>query len=280
MRISGWLITCALVATAHAGPNEAAWIVDLGDESNEMAGERPPRFAFTADAVHVAPKTLLDVRPTTYELGWSAEKLVVAHAADKKALWLAADVGENEIGCGAAPCPPEPPPETLYHATVLVEHDGKGLEYVAWHLAYPVSGKMHAKAMQQGKTPPPITRGIGPGADEVVKLFESSIADPKALAASVSPRKDVVLYGSAPKERFVGGAKVKAKLAAWKLAFKVRDGIQAGVTTSKTVAWVAANVDATSLKKKGKSTPYRVLFVYEKTGPTWKLVQAHFSFVS
>jgi len=93
-------------------------------------------------------------------------------------------------------------------------------------------------------------------------------------------RKDVVLYGSELSERTVGGDNVKAKLAAWKLAFKVRDGIQAGLTASKTVAWVAANVDATSLKNpKDKPTPYRALFLYEKTAGTWQIVHAHFSFV-
>ena len=57
--------------------------------------------------------------------------------------------------------------------------------------------------------------------------------------------------------------------------------MQAGVTSSKTIAFVAANLDATSLKKpKAKPTPYRVLFVYENTGTSWQLVQAHFSVVA
>ena len=62
-------------------------------------------------------------------------------------------------------------------------------------------------------------------------------------------------------------------------AFRIRDGLQAGVSSNGQVAWVAANVDATSLKKKGsKPTPYRALFVYLLEGERWQLVVAHFSF--
>jgi ketosteroid isomerase-like protein len=57
--------------------------------------------------------------------------------------------------------------------------------------------------------------------------------------------------------------------------------VQAGLTSNHAVAWVAANVDAISQKKPtDKPVPYRVLFLYEKAGAGWKLVQAHFSFVT
>lgn len=119
-------------------------------------------------------------------------------------------------------------------------------------------------------------------AAEVVALFERSLAAPADLAASVSTRKDVVLYGSEMKERYVGGAKVRAQLKKWNLAFEVRDGIQAGVTSNKKVTWVAANVDGRPAKKPtARAIPYRVLFIYEQTGTNaWQLVQAHFSFVA
>lgn len=110
-------------------------------------------------------------------------------------------------------------------------------------------------------------------------VFEKSLGDPKALAATVSGREEVALFGSAPDERTEGGAKVKAELLGWKLAFKVRDGIQAGLSESKNVGWVAANVDATAIEhtKNAAAQPYRVLVIYEKTGDAWKLVQASFS---
>ena len=125
--------------------------------------------------------------------------------------------------------------------------------------------------------PDAIPRAIT-GAEGVVALFETTILESRTLAGTVSDRKDVVLYGSESAERYVTGAKAKAQLTKWQLGFAVRDGVQAGLSANKQVAWVAANVDARSLKRpKDKPLPYRVLFVYEKAGDAWKLVLLHFS---
>jgi hypothetical protein len=86
----------------------------------------------------------------------------------------------------------------------------------------------------------------------------------------------VVLHGTEPTERFVGGAAVRARLVKWDLSLAVHGGIRAGVTRSKAVAWIAADVDARSAKSKTTS-PYRLTVVYEKTGTEWKIVQIHFS---
>jgi hypothetical protein len=87
-----------------------------------------------------------------------------------------------------------------------------------------------------------------------------------------------VLYGSASEERTVGGAAVKKKLLGWNLKLAVKDGIHAGVTANKALAFVAANIGATSLKKPtAKPSPYRLLAIYEKSATGWKLVVAHFS---
>ena len=244
----------------------------------------PPRIALTAAKVLVAPKDISsaldpdgegDLGPLTYS------KMVEAMSTDKKAFWIAADLIDFEIGCGMAPCPPPPPPPPAkYHATLLWEVRGKDWEVVAWDIASVVTGKAQAAAIKAGKQPDAIAKKVDAGAEDVVKLFETSIADPKTFATTVSSRKDVVLYGNEPAERTAGGAKVKAKLEAWKLGFKVRDGIQAGVTASKSVAWVAANVDSTSAKKpKDKPVPYRVFAIYEKTGTDWKLVHANFAYI-
>lgn len=126
-----------------------------------------------------------------------------------------------------------------------------------------------------------IPKRIGAGAEDAVKVFEGSIGDPKIFAASVSDRKDAVLIGSAPGEKTVGGAKVSAKLTNWKLAFAVHDGVAAGTTASKTVAWIAANLDARPAgKPDAKPAPYRALLIYEQKAGAWKLVAARFSFVA
>ncbi len=165
-------------------------------------------------------------------------------------------------------------PNRVVRATTLLE-SGAAL---AVHIADPFTGKAYAAAIKSGKKPEALPRKIDKGAEAAVRVFESTIADPKAFAATVSERPDVILLGSEAAERWVGGDKVKAALTKWKLGFKVRDGIQAGVSGGGTVAWVAANVDAARVGKAGTASPYRMTAIYEKTGADWKVVALQFSF--
>lgn len=290
MRIRTWMwigaplaLSLALGATGALADTKQELTTALEQlaGSHEEPTGRAPKLAFSNDNAHVAPKTLADARPFIAGHGAWSEKVVVAEATDRKAAWITANLGEVEIACGSAPCPKNPPPPVAsHHATGLAEKVGDDWQWVAWHVAFAVDGQQQAKAAKAGVVPAVIPRAVA-GAEDVVKLFESTIGDPKAFAASISSRKDVVLYGSDHAERTVGGAAVRAKLGAWKLAFKVRDGVVAGTTTSKTVAFVAANVDATSqARPKDKPMPYRLLLIYEKTGGAWQVVVAHFSVVT
>jgi hypothetical protein len=238
-----------------------------------------PAFAMVGSAVFDGAKTAADTVNGHGDKG--SYRTVVAFSADKKVGWLAADLAYWEVGCGAAPCPPPPPPPPAeIHATALYEKAGAGWRPVVWDIADVVSGKDQAAAIKKGVMPGAIARKID-GADEAVKVFEATIGDPAALARSVSDRKDVVLYGSEAAERVIGGAQAAAMLKAWGLSFKVRDGIRAGVSSSKQVAWIAANLDASSVKKpKDAPVPYRALFLYEKKGGDWKLVQLNFAYVA
>ncbi len=201
---------------------------------------------------------------------------VVGFTNDKKAAWVAADVNLQDARC-AGPGKCKPKSQGTAHVTMVVQ-EGTPWQPLVVHYAQSATAKDAAK----NGAPDAIARKVDAGAEDVVKLFESSIGDPAALAATVSSRKDAILYGSAKPERYVGGASMKATLKKWGLGFKVRDGIQAGMTESKNLAWVAANVDATAVKKAdAKATPYRATFIYEKTDKGWTLVVAQFSaFVS
>ena len=203
---------------------------------------------------------------------------IIAHAADGKSVWVATELAIPMTPCGEMDmpsCDGQAPMPNESHASVLF--DGGNAEHpLIIHVGESLTSAEQAKA--KPKALPALERKIEPGAEDAVKLFESTLADPKAFAKTVSDRKDVVLYGSDQKERFVGGAKVRATLDKWHLAIAVHDGIQAGVTSSKTVAWLAANVDVRSTPKT-KPTPYRLTAIYERTGHAWKLVLVHFSFV-
>ncbi len=195
--------------------------------------------------------------------------VVVGLAADGHAGWVAADSG-MAVPCGMGDCKKtlrdaarEANVKPPYHQTALVD-DGKLLLV---HIGSTGKGVGYGDSMKAQ---------IAEDAKPVVEQFQKSIADPKAFAATISTRKDVVLYGTEPTERVVGGAAVRARLVKWDLSLAVHGGILAGVTKSKAVAWIAADVDARSAKSKTTS-PYRLTVVYEKTGTEWKIVQIHFS---
>lgn len=250
-------------------------LTDLGMDPDSKLGA--PRFAFTVTTTHVAPKTGDAAREGADGESLRSKAPTLATSKDGTVAWLAVDIGEYGI-CGEGDCARRPA-WGWYHATGLFEKAGATWQPVAWHIANAVTAKEQAAAMKKGVTLAPIPRAIA-GAEAAVALFESTIGNAAALAKTVSSRKDVVLYGSELKERYVGGAAVAKTLAGWKLSFKVLDGVQAGITANKTVAWVAANVAASSPKRPtDKPTPYRVLAIYENVGG-WKLVQLHFSFTS
>lgn len=195
--------------------------------------------------------------------------VVVGLAADGHAGWVAAATG-TIIACGMPGCDKivrdaarEDNVKPPWHQTALVD-DGKLLFL---HIGSTGKGVGYSDAIEAH---------IDDAARPAVELFQKTIGDPKAFAATISARKDVVLYGTEPNERFVGGAAARATLLKWGLSLTVHGGIRAGVTKSKTVAWIAADVDARSAKSKA-SAPYRLTVVYEKAGTEWKIVQIHFS---
>ncbi len=218
-----------------------------------------PFFAF--DRAHTYPmrtETLGD------EVFSTSGPPLVALAIDGESAWVAAEV--------AIPFPGQRAPDDA-HVTGLVDGDASGPLFI--HL-----GAYDAASLPPNAPLPAIARKVDAGASDAVKRFETTLGDPKAFAASISDRNDVVLFGSDAKERFVGGEKARAGLRSWGLALTLRDGITAGTTTSKTVVWLAANVDARPAgKPKAAATPYRVTAIYEHHGATWDIVQLHFSFV-
>lgn len=244
----------------------------------------PSLFALNPDGAASGAKAVAG-RPRLSSDHVDVQKAVYERSGDTDTAWFAADLAEGELGCGCGPCPPRPPPPVpKFHATGVLERDQGEWRWVAWHIARPVDAKTQAKALAAGRTPPPLARAVSKDAEAAVKVFEASIGDPKKFAETIyMARKDIVLYGSELRERTVGGAKVKAKLLAWNLGFKVRDGIVAG--RAGAIAYIAANVDAISMKRpKDKPVPYRLLALYEASGPAskggWQLVSAHFSFIA
>jgi hypothetical protein len=260
-------IVVALVSVAHADNKSKTITAALSDALSMSADDKLPAIVILDTETKFKEAFIYgDGSPTSDLL-----HTVVGVAADGSSGWIAADTGAI-IACGMEGCDKilrdaERAAKTTppYHHTALVE-DGKVLFL---HVGSTGKGVGHGAAMDAD---------IPADAKPVVEQFQKTIADPKAFAATISKRKDVLLYGTEPTERFVGGAAAKATLLKWNLGLSAVGGIRAGVTKSKTVAWIAADVEAKSLKSKsGTTTEYRLTVVYEKTGSEWKVVQIHFS---
>lgn len=258
----------ALLASTSASADPAK---DIGEALDKVLWTAGPstssRFAFTTYGVNELDSSDTDSLAMN---NVDAKNKVIGLASTGTDAFVAADL-EFFGDCGGGPGCGRPLGSA--HGAFLFEKTEEGWLPVVWHRADVVSAKEASRVV----APAAIARKVA-GAEEVAKVFESTLADPKAFADTVSDRKEVVLYGSEKAERVVGGAKVRAKLKAWNLALTVRDGVQAGLARGKTLAWVGANVDARPLgKPKAKSTPYRLLAIYEKSGPVWKLVSVSFS---
>lgn len=243
---------------------QLAWMTVGAGELRAPLEGTPPRFAFTSSDAASSPTEF----PGSGELASAIGDAVIATAKDGKATWVATDV-QYGYPCGMEACTKITWP--VAHATGLVDDTG---HVVMWHAGMVVLGSEH-----RGKSTPialvALKPGIDKGAEALGATFKTTMADPKLLAKAISDRKDVVMFGSEKAERYVGGATVRAQILKWGLGFGIRDGIQAGVMPSKTVAWVAANVDAAT--KTAKPVPYRVTAIYEKVAADWQIVMLQFS---
>jgi len=233
-----------------------------------------PVFAFTGNLT-LDPPPSLDVARMGFPDTALADhkKTLVAHVSPDTA-WISTYLAEHSQ-CGKNGCV-KSTPDGWVRAIALFDKVGTEWQPVAWSITPSIHAKAQQDSIDEGALPDAIT-SKSDGADDVVKLFTTSLADPKAFAATFANRKDVTLMGSELGERYVG-PQAKATIAKWNFTFTVRDGTRAGMSKSKTVAWVAANVDAKSAKKpKAKAIPFRAFALYEKIGDAWKLVQIQFS---
>jgi len=260
------LVVMTSIVGAAPAPTDIAWSFKSGGDDTADAA----KFGFNPHGVNGAPKKWSDAYPERSDI---AELVDPTIASSGDVTWVATGVKRATQCAGLqgtwAQCKDSAAP--TINALVLYAKSGKSWHEIAIHAAVPIADKDLAKSKLKLD---PVPKAIAPDAADAAKLFETSFADPKALAASVSARKDVTLLGSAPNEKTRGGAAVAKKLGGWQLAFTVHDGIAAGAVGN--VAWVAANVDAKS-SKDNKVTSYRVMAIYEKA-KTWQLVAVEFSF--
>lgn len=278
------LLLIASTTLAHADPKAA--IVKKLELLPPMpeGGEHPdadrspadaPRITFGPSYSLISPNMDLATGELAM-LSLDAKRPIIGVARDGKSAWIACEVDVQMPLASEADDVPNRGPDGFFHASGVLD-GGPTWKWSMWHIGW--TGFRKNPRPKLVKDYPKLLDNVE-GADEVANVFKASLVSPKQLGATISDRKDAVLLGSARKERFVGGKAMRATLARWKLSFSVRDHVQAQVTSSGTIAWVAAHVDARPAgKPKAKPTPYRASFIYEREGDTWKVVVAQFSTV-
>ncbi len=121
-----------------------------------------------------------------------------------------------------------------------------------------------------------VPKALEPPVKAVLEAFDAG--KPAAVSALLSDDPRALAFGSAPKETFAGGKKVKGVFKKWKvnLLYWDRDEpklpSRAGATTDGALLWMTV---ATSVPK--LCTSYRTLVVLAKEPAGWRIVHQHFS---
>jgi hypothetical protein len=268
MKVFACAVICWSAAAAAAPPTAKDLAETFTNRGSDF--DAHVKFGFDARAAHPAPKTWRDADRDQMDLAELVAPTTIGASADGTAAWAGSIVRLGMQCAGLTGTLKQCPEESRVAALVVYEKDGKAWVPVAVHSAQPVADKDLPKLVAKGAVPEKFAKQVDAAAAEAAELFAKTIGDPKALGASVSPRKDALLFGSGPGEHAEGGAKVAATLTRWNLKLHVDgDSLAAGLA-GRSVAWVAANVTTGAAR-------YRVLAAYEKGAKGWQLVAIEFS---
>lgn len=194
--------------------------------------------------------------------GTAAKDRQVAIARDGKSAWASftttVTVGDDR--------------KQLYRVSDALVRTPKGWRAVATAWTYPVDNAVanaEAKAKQRGFGYLELATAHGEAA--LVAAFAKLATD--GLDAAASARKDLVVIGSGPGERTIGGGGfAKAWAAAWVKHVKV-DAAIGELAPSGTTGWVIATI---RLGKPTYDVAFLVFAVFDKTAAgAWSLTHLH-----
>jgi hypothetical protein len=247
--------------TAEVTKDYTAWITDLA------AGKQPGVEIFVGpegDSAHTDTFDDLGKLLVKHQLSG----ITVVPAKSGSSAWLVADL--------AAQAPATKKAVTVRTSAFLV-HDDKG-----WH----VRAAHWSVARVDDVMPPEMGCGMlgfewelaghpAKDADPIAKTAIAALHDSK-LTSLLSDDKRAIVIGSAPKERFTGGAAIKKVFAKWELFSPYTADerpVYAGVGPGGDLAWIVLPVTGPPKV----CTQYRALWVLQKEGASWKLVHQHYS---
>ena len=158
---------------------------------------------------------------------------------------------------------------------------------VAWEWAIPVADSTAERLAILGTLPKPKSvPNVSTAPKELETAVRKAFSSRGDFAASRSERADGFNFGSAPKERIVGGSNVKRVFNKIRADIKLHDGVRIvsadlwDPTQKKpTVAFAMANVDFTTKTQAATelTQTFRVLAVLIQEQGEWKVVQTQWS---
>src|SRR5580704_12231813 len=191
--------------------------------------------------------------------------VIGAFSKNKSAYWASADLATSATAQNVDG-----------HASALWEKSDAGWKLVAFSIVPTATSKQQQAANKKGVIPPKVRDANGASGEYFLTVFAKVFGND--TVDTVADRKDAVMFGSGPSERYVGGDAIKSTLGSWNLEFEVRDGLASGLTKGR-LLWIAANMNARPTNNaKAAPTPYRVFLIFEGSGDdTYQLVHASFA---
>lgn len=199
--------------------------------------------------------------------------LAVVPSAGGKSAWVAAEISALVKPRG------EKARADVLRATAVLALDGGAWTVRAAHWSIAAKnvkpgmcGDLRAQWEIDSAVPPVLT----PAVAVVLQALDSG--KPAQFVGLMSDDKRAQVFGSAPKESFVGGKKIKGIFKKWSVEILGWDKddprlpARAGVTPDGELMWMLTPIDYYRL-----CVSYRGLFVMAKEKGAWKIVHQHYS---
>lgn len=190
-----------------------------------------------------------------------------------KSAWVAAEI-PAKVALGGG----KPKADTL-RATAFLVHDGVGWQIRATHWSLPVkNAKPEAcgALTREWQAEADVPATLMPAVRKLLETLDENT--PASFGALLSDDKRSLVFGSAPKETFVGAAKIKGVFKKWSVGLTYWDKddpalpATAGVGPDGELSWVVVGVAYFKL-----CTSYRTMFVMAQEKGAWKIVHQHYS---
>ncbi|HUS28790.1 MAG TPA: nuclear transport factor 2 family protein [Kofleriaceae bacterium] len=278
-------VVLVLAGVAHADPNAdvtqafGAFIDGVATGKGSLTGVdvfvSPLSDETDDDGVAArVPSDLADVKALIASSKLKVTKVVVSKGG--KSAWIAGEVSGKVERKGKKKTEP-------IRVSAFLGKDDKGWHVQATHWSV---GEKDTKTEMCGSLEPwRVAANVPKDADATVKavyaalegdwLMEGGVKTSK-FGKLLSDDKNAVAIGSAPKEVFTGGAKIKSVFKKWQISANLDEGkpqARAGIGPDGEMMWIAMSVTAPP----DLCTAYRTLFVLAKESSGWRIVHHHYS---